>query len=119
MSNIDMQDRARMPEVTKQEELLYSTDLAPVVRVTGQSLTVLRHALTHLAAMVEETRQHATTGPELPDYAKRWVRAFQALGPIHDALQDAYREVAAIGIEAATAEQSTADPQRSALTSRD
>jgi hypothetical protein len=93
------------PKVTRGEELLYSTDLAPVVRLTGAALTPLRQTLELLGVYIEEHCAKCAGPDETPEtapsYVKQWREAFSLLAPLHDGLLDAYRDVAKIGISAA------------------
>jgi hypothetical protein len=103
------EQKVRRPNVTAAEEHLFSTDMAPVVRLAGNAVVELRSALKLLADMVNESRANRTDGAELPLWAKEWLGAFSALSEPHDRLMDAYREVAKIAMDQAEAQ--TANPR--------
>lgn len=111
-----------LPKVTRAEELLYSTDLAPIVREVGTSFTAMRRALCALSVFVNEAREHRHeqsgdgTAATDPDHVQRWQRAFDVLAPVHDTLMEAYPKVAEIGMAAGRAERAAADSERVALT---
>lgn len=120
--SIDLSDHGPMAKVTRGEVLLYSADLAPVVREVGTAFTAVRRSMTRLSRMVNEARdlrgrlgEDATAATDEPDVA-RWQAAFNALSTAHDALMEAYPEVAQIGMDAARAERYVPDRERTALT---
>lgn len=119
--SIDLSDDGPMPRVTRAEALLYSADLAPVVREIGASFTSLRRGMVQLSTLVNEARQQRhQTGEDataLGDdpIVRRWQDAFTALAPAYELLMDAYPEVVRIGIDAGRAEQYAADVERSEL----
>lgn len=107
---------AQRSKVTKAEEMRYSADLAPTVRDVGHAMTTLHDTMRWLSDHINDSRkfQDSDTRPD-PPYVVRWRKVFAALAPIHDALIEADREIAAIAVEAARDEQTVTDTEHSAF----
>lgn len=119
--SIDRSDDGPLPRTTRAEALLYSADLAPVVREVGSAYTALRRSMVQLSHLVNESRElrvevgkDGTAETDDPVTA-RWQRAFEVLAPAYDALMHAYPEVAQIGLDAGRDERYEADVEETEL----